>query len=385
MSKFDEIRYFSDQEVNERLGSIAHDPMMKAFMNFTFPGADEQVWLEQFKDVHSISDFQHQFVAYAVRQILAKSSEGLTTSGFDKLDKNTSYLFISNHRDIVLDTSLLNLVLLEGGYIMTASAIGDNLVRKKFLNVLAKLNRNFLVQRGLSLREQLKSSQTMSEYIDELLHQENRSVWIAQREGRTKDGNDSTQQGVLKMLAMAAGDQSLIDYFKTLKIVPISISYEYDPTDSLKMPQLLAQHRDEEYIKGKNEDFTNILSGILGQKKRIHLHAGDVIDTELDDIAATIDNKNKQLQAIAQIIDRSIISNYKLWPTKFIAYDLLHNTNIYASEYTEQEKQLFVRRLEMRIDPSEPVSREYFLAMYANPLVNKLKLEEDKNSTSEDE
>ncbi len=176
---------------------------------------------------------------------------------------------------------------------------------------------------------------------------------------------------------MAAGDQSLTDYFKTLKIVPISISYEYDPTDSLKMPQLLAQHRDEEYIKGKNEDFTNIISGILGQKKRIHLHAGDVLNKELDEIAATIDNKNKQLQAIAQVIDRSIISNYKLWPTKYIAYDLLHNMNTYASEYTEQEKQLFVRRLEMRIDPSDPVSREYFLAMYANPLVNKLKVEEE--------
>lgn len=377
MSKFDEIRYFYDQEVNERLQSIARDPMMKALMNFTFPDTDEQVWLEQFKNVHSISDFQHQFVAFAVRQILAKSSDGLTTSGFDKLDKKTPYLFISNHRDIVLDTSLLNLVLLEGGYIMTASAIGDNLVRKKFLNVLAKLNRNFLVQRGLPLREQLTSSQTMSEYIREQLYNENRSVWIAQREGRTKDGNDSTQQGVLKMLAMAAGDQSLTDYFKSLKIVPVSISYEYDPTDSLKMPQLLAQHRDEEYIKGKNEDFTNILSGILGQKKRIHLHAGDVLDTELDEIAATIDNKNKQLQAIAQVIDRSIISNYKLWPTKYIAYDLLHNTNTYASEYTEQEKQLFVRRLEMRIDPSDPVSREYFLAMYANPLANKLKTEKD--------
>lgn len=377
MSKFDEIRYFYDQEVNERLQSIARDPMMKALMNFTFPHTDEQVWLEQFKNVHSISDFQHQFVAFAVRQILAKSSDGLTTSGFDKLDKNTPYLFISNHRDIVLDTSLLNLVLLEGGYIMTASAIGDNLVRKKFLNVLAKLNRNFLVQRGLPLREQLTSSQTMSEYIREQLYNKNRSVWIAQREGRTKDGNDSTQQGVLKMLAMAAGDQSLTDYFKSLKIVPVSISYEYDPTDSLKMPQLLAQHRDEEYIKGKNEDFTNILSGILGQKKRIHLHAGDVLDTELDEIAATIDNKNKQLQAIAQVIDRSIISNYKLWPTKYIAYDLLHNTNTYASEYTEQEKQLFVRRLEMRIDPSDPVSREYFLAMYANPLANKLKTEKD--------
>ncbi|NIF04629.1 1-acyl-sn-glycerol-3-phosphate acyltransferase [Chryseobacterium sp. Tr-659] len=375
MSKFDEIRYFYDHEVNGKLESIARDPMMKALMNFTFPDTDEQVWLEKFKNVHSISDFQHHFVAYTIRQILAKSSEGLTTSGFDQLDKNTSYLFISNHRDIVLDTSLLNLVLLESGHIMTASAIGDNLVRRNFLNVLAKLNRNFLVQRGLSLRDQLKSSQIMSEYIEEQLHQENRSVWIAQREGRTKDGNDSTQQGVLKMLAMAAGDQSLTDYFKSLKIVPISISYEYDPTDSLKMPQLLAQHRDEEYIKGKNEDFTTMLSGILGQKKRIHLHAGHVIDTELDEIAATIENKNKQLQAVAQVIDHSIISNYKLWPTKFIAYDLLHNTDTYSSQYTEQEKQLFVRRLEMRIDPADPVSKEYFLAMYANPLVNKLKSE----------
>ncbi|GEN66313.1 1-acyl-sn-glycerol-3-phosphate acyltransferase [Chryseobacterium rhizosphaerae] len=376
MSKFDEIRYFHDQEVNEALGSVSRDPMMKALMNFTFPDTDEQIWLEQFKNIHSISDFQRHFIAQTVRQILTKSSDGLTTSGFDQLDKNTPYLFISNHRDIVLDTSLLNLALLESGHIMTASAIGDNLVGRKFLNILAKLNRNFLVQRGLSLRDQLKSSQIMSEYIEQQLHQEKRSVWIAQREGRAKDGNDATQQGVLKMLAMAAGDQSLTDYFKFLKIVPISISYEYDPTDSLKMPQLLAKHREEEYIKGKNEDFTTMLSGILGQKKRIHLHAGHVIDKELDDIAATIENKNKQLQAVAQIIDDSIIRNYKLWPTKFIAYDLLHNTQTYASQYTEQEKQLFIRRLEMRIDPSDPVSKEYFLSMYANPLINKIKIEE---------
>ncbi len=373
MSKFDEIRYFYDHEVNEKLGSVARDPMMKALMNFTFPDTDEQIWLEQFKNIHSISDFQHQVIAHTVRQILAKSSDGLTTSGFEKLDKNTPYLFISNHRDIVLDTSLLNLVLLEKGLIMTASAIGDNLVRKSFLNILAKLNRNFLVQRGLPIREQLTSSQTMSEYIEQQLHHEKSSVWIAQREGRAKDGNDSTQQGVLKMLAMAAGDQTITDYFKTLRIVPVSISYEYDPTDSLKMPQLLAQHREEQYVKGKNEDFTTMLSGILGQKKRIHLHAGHVLDTELDEIAATIDNKNKQLQAIAQMIDRSIIENYKLWPTKYIAYDLLHHTDTYASEYTEQEKQLFIRRLEMRIDPSDPVSKEFFLTMYANPLINKIK------------
>ncbi|MDQ0782462.1 1-acyl-sn-glycerol-3-phosphate acyltransferase [Chryseobacterium sp. W4I1] len=376
MSKFDEIRPFYDSEVNEALRGIACDPMMTALMSFTFPDTDKQVWREQFKDIHSISDFQHQFIAHTIRQILAKSSEGLTTSGFDQLDKNTPYLFVSNHRDIVLDTSLLNLVLLEKEFIMTSSAIGDNLVQKTFLHVLAKLNRNFLVQRGLPIREQLKSSQTMSEYIEQLLHEEKRSVWIAQREGRTKDGNDATQQGVLKMLAMAAGDLSLTDYFKTLKIVPISISYEYDPTDSLKMPQLLAQHRDEEYIKGKDEDFMTMLSGVLGQKKRIHLHAGTVLDTELDEIAATIENKNKQLQAIAQVIDNSIIQNYKLWPTKYIAYDLLHDTDTYATQYTEQEKQLFVRRLEMRIDPSDAVSKEFFLAMYANPLINRMKAEQ---------
>lgn len=373
MSKFDEIRPFYDHEVNEALRGIARDPMMTALMSFTFPDVDKQVWREKFKSIHSISDFQHNFIAHTIRQILAKSSEGLTTSGFDHLDKNTPYLFVSNHRDIVLDTSLLNLVLLDKKLIMTSSAIGDNLVQKTFLHVLAKLNRNFLVQRGLPIREQLKSSQIMSEYIEQLLHVEKRSVWIAQREGRTKDGNDATQQGVLKMLAMAAGDLSLTDYFKTLKIVPISISYEYDPTDSLKMPQLLAKHRDEEYIKGKDEDFMTMLSGVLGQKKRIHLHAGNVLDTELDDIAVNFENKNKQLQAIAQIIDDSIIQNYKLWPTKFIAYDLLHNTDTYASEYTEQEKQLFVRRLEMRIDPSDAVSKEFFLVMYANPLMNKMK------------
>ncbi|MDP9962105.1 1-acyl-sn-glycerol-3-phosphate acyltransferase [Chryseobacterium lathyri] len=376
MSKFDEIRFFDDSEVNEALLGIARDPMMNALMSFTFPDTDKKIWREQFKNIHSVSDFQHNFIAYTIHQILVKSSEGLTTSGFDKLDKQTPYLFISNHRDIVLDTSLINLVLLEKGLIMTASAIGDNLVQKTFLHDLAKLNRNFLVQRGLPLREQLKSSQIMSEYIKELLHKENRSVWIAQREGRTKDGNDVTQQGVLKMLAMAAEDIPLADYFKTLRIVPVSISYEYDPTDSLKMPQLLAKHRDEEYIKGKDEDFMTMLSGVLGQKKRIHLHAGDVLDTELDDISANFENKNKQLQAIAQIIDDSIIQNYKLWPTKFIAYDLLHNTDTYADQYTEQEKQLFVRRLEMRIDPSDAISKDYFLAMYANPLVNKIKSEQ---------
>lgn len=374
MSKFDEIRSFHDCEVNEAVQSIIRHPMMKALMNFTFPNIDEKILSEQLKNTHSIYDFQKNFISHTIRKILETSSQGLTTSGFDKLDKNTSYLFVSNHRDIVLDTSLLNLVLLDKGYIMTSSAIGDNLVKQNFLHILAKLNRNFLVQRGLSLREQLKSSQLMSEYIFQLLTSENRSVWIAQREGRTKDGKDATQQGVLKMLAMAAGNTPLPEFFKNLRIVPLSISYEYDPTDVLKMPQLLAKQNDEVYVKSKDEDFNTMMSGVLGQKKRIHLHAGNVLNEELNNIAENFDNKNKQLQAIAQIIDDSVIDNYKLWPTNYIAYDLFNKTELFSEKYTDKEKQLFERRLEMRINIDDETLRNGFLSMYANPVVSKMKL-----------
>ncbi|WP_312824983.1 1-acyl-sn-glycerol-3-phosphate acyltransferase [Epilithonimonas sp.] len=376
MSKFDDIRPFYDEEVNDALQSVSKHPMMKALMRFTFPDRDDSFWLEKLENVHSIYDFQSKVIYQTVLQILEKSSEGLSTSGFDKLDKNTSYLFISNHRDIVLDTSLLNLVLFEKELIMTSSAIGDNLVGKKILHIIAKLNRNFLVQRSVSIREQLSSSKTLSDYIYQLLTEENRSVWMAQSEGRTKDGNDVTQQGVLKMLAMAAGDSSLIDFFKNLKIVPLSISYEYDPTDALKMPQLIAKSKNEVYVKNKNEDFKTIISGVLGQKRRIHLHAGKVLNQELDCIAHQFENKNKQLQAIAQIIDKSIIGNYKLWPTKYIAYDLLYKTNLFSDLYTEEEKQLFERRLEMRIKDSDETLRKHFLEMYANPISNKMKYEQ---------
>ncbi len=154
----------------------------------------------------------------------------------------------------------------------------------------------------------------------------------------------------------------------------MSISYEYDPTDVLKMPQLLAKQNDEVYVKSKDEDFNTMMSGVLGQKKRIHLHAGNVISEELNDIAVNFDNKNKQLQAIAQIIDDSVIDNYKLWPTNYIAYDLLNKTKQFSEKYTDKEKQLFERRLEMRINIDDETLRNGFLSMYANPVVSKMKL-----------
>jgi 1-acyl-sn-glycerol-3-phosphate acyltransferase len=373
MQKFDTIRPFYDAEINDAILKVINHPMMKALMNFTFPDVEDSVWKEQLRHVQSIRDFQCNFIYHSMRKIIEKSSDGLTTSGFQKLKKGESYLFVSNHRDILLDTTLLNTALFEHGLVMTASAIGDNLVKKDFLNVLAKMNRNFLVRRGLTPREMLESSKVLSEYMGHLLLEESRSVWIAQREGRTKDGNDATNPGVLKMVGMASNGVGLMDYFKKIKVVPVSISYEYDPTDVLKIPQLLAEANNEIYIKEKNEDFMTLLSGVMGQKKRIHMHIGDVLDTEIDTIKEEFDKPNKQILALAQVIDDSILSNYRLWPTNYIAYDILNNSNEYSHLYTEDEKSLFERRLEMRIDAENPIALQGLLVMYANPVVNKLK------------
>ncbi len=375
MQKFDAIRPFYDSEINDAIIKVKDHPMMKALMNFAFPGVPDEHWKEQLTKTHSTRDFQCNFIYQSLMQVLQKTSDGMTTSGFDTLEPNTSYLFISNHRDIILDTSLLNACLFDNGLVMTASAIGDNLVQKEFLYILSKLNRNFLVQRGLSPREMLQSSKLLSEYIGNLLLKENRSVWIAQREGRTKDGNDATHQGVLKMLGMGSDESNLMDYFKKVKIVPVSISYEYDPTDALKIPQLMAEANKEIYVKDKNEDFTTLMSGIMGQKKHIHIHVGKVLNEELDLIKTEFDNTNKQIQALAQVIDDSILQSYKLWPTNYIAYDILNDSDTYKEHYTEDEKSLFERRLEIRIDENNEIQRRGFLAMYANPVVNKSKYE----------
>jgi len=374
MSSYDNLKYYPDSEVNQVLLSLASHPMLKALMSFTYPDKNEGDFHELFRNIHSIYDFQTQIIYYTIQRILEKTAEKLTVSGFEQLDDNSSYFFISNHRDILLDTSLLNVKLYEYNKIMTASAVGDNLVQKSFLMVLAKLNRNFIVRRGLSPRELLQSSKEISAYIYHLLKEENRSVWIAQREGRTKDGWDETHTGVLKMIGMNSDEENLMDYFKKLRIVPISISYEYDPTDKLKMPQLMAELSDEIYIKEKNEDFINLMSGLLGQKKRIHIEMGKPLDEEIDIIKAEHQNPTKQIQELAKVLDKSIVGNYKLWPTNYIAYDLLNKTSDFKEEYSEEEKQLFLRRLELRVDKNNQDMVKGFLSMYANPVRHKIQL-----------
>jgi len=379
MSKFDHIRPFYDTEVNDALRGIAHDPMMKAVMNFTFPDMKDEEWIQQLHKTHSIRDFQINFIYHAINMILSKTSDGLTTSGFDNLTANTAYLFISNHRDIILDTSLLNYSLYNHGYKMTTSAIGDNLVKNPFLHTLSKVTRNFIVQRGLPSRELLESSRLMSEFIKDSLMHENRSVWMAQREGRTKDGNDATHKGVLKMIAMAKGDLSEMEYFKNLKIVPVSISYELDPTDVLKMPELMARSRTETYVKNTNEDFISLRSGLMGQKKRIHIHVGKVLEHEIDEIIAQHPSVNKQLQALGEVIDEAILTNYRLWPTNYIAHDLLHHSDQYASHYTASEKAEFEARFHKGVDTSDKLAVQNFLAMYANPVTNQMALKVPSN------
>jgi 1-acyl-sn-glycerol-3-phosphate acyltransferase len=374
LSKYDHIRPYHDGEVNQALKAIGSHPMVKSMLKFIYPQASEEYIQEQLNNCNSIRDFQTSIITRGIQNVLMRSSHGLTTSGFDKLDKDTAYFYISNHRDILLDTCLINISLFYNDLIMTASAIGDNLVKKSFLMELARLNRNFLVQRGLGPREMLKSSKLMSEYMAEKVLVDNRSIWIAHREGRTKDGNDLTQQGVLKMIGLGKGEDSIFDYFKKIKIVPIAISYEFDPTDMYKMPELMAKHYEEEYIKSSNEDFNSILKGLTGQKKRIHISAGEVLNLELDDIANSGQPVNKQFQQLASLIDDKIHQYYKLWPTNYVAYDMLHNTEKYSSSYSEKEKRQFERRVERRVDVNDNVALQNFLSMYANPVTNKQKL-----------
>lgn len=377
MQNFDDIRFYDDAEVNEALKEHSQHPMVKALLQYTFPEMEMDEIQEILKECRSIEEFQTRVIYLTVERVLEKTSEGLHDNGFEKLDKNESYFFISNHRDIILDTSLINFTLHNHDLIMTASAIGDNLVQKPFLMGLSKLNRNFLVLRGQSPREMLRSSMKLSEYIKKLLLEDRRSVWMAQREGRTKDGNDVTQQGVLKMLAMAKGDQDLLEYFSKLKIVPVSISYEFDPTDMLKMPEVLAKRMQEEYKKSANEDFNSIMQGAMGKKGRIQLSAGDVLTK--DDFAS-IANKNlsvnDQLQEVARLIDHSIYKNYKLWPANYIAHDLLNNEERFTDYYSEKDKRKFERRISRRVDVKNALALNSYLLMYANPVINQVKANE---------
>ena len=374
MSQFDSIRPFYDAEVNAAIREIVDDTMLDAMMQFTFPEDQSHTWKDRMKHTHSLRDFQINFIYPAVKKVLEMSSEGLTLGGFEQLEPNTAYLFISNHRDIILDTSLLNASLYENGLVMTTSAIGDNLIKKPFLQILSRLNRNFAIKRGVTGRALLESSLLVSQFIHKSLLRENRSVWTAQREGRTKDGNDLTQKGVLKMLTLAEKGSNPFGFFDKIQLVPVSISYEYDPTDSLKIPELIAKSKEEIYVKGENEDFITLLSGIMGSKKRIHIQVNKILTEEVRQLKKEDLPQNEKLSKLSDLIDRGIWKGYKLWPSNYIAYDLLHQKSQFASQYSAVEKASFEKRLSQKVNEKNPLEVGNFLQMYAHPVVNQLEL-----------
>jgi hypothetical protein len=372
---FDDIRPFADSEVNHYLGLLLQDESFQHVLQFSFK---DQAKIDQIKAllsrVYTIKDLQLKFVYQMVEDlILKKSTDGLTSSGLDKLDKNTSYLFISNHRDIILDSALMNYLIVLEGMNTTEIAIGNNLLIEKWIEYTVKLNRAFVVRRNLPSRELLMASKKLSEYIRRDITRKNTSVWIAQREGRTKDGNDKTQLALLKMLNLSNINE-VGEGFKELRIVPLSISYEIEPCGISKVAELYKKQT-EGFEKTQEDDLRSMGEGLVRPKGRVHFGFGEPIARQIDLIDKEEPISN-QIEKLAEIIDNKIYNSFKLWPNNYIAEDILHKTSNNIDQYTAEQFDRFAAMLEEAVETipgDKEVIRSMFLQMYANPLINKRK------------
>lgn len=370
---FDDIRPFDDSEVNENLKVLLEDLNFGNILQFIFK---DQSRIDQVKfalaNINTIKDLQLKFMYPLIDDlILKKSTSGLTSSGLNKLDKNTSYLFISNHRDIILDSAIMNFLIVREGMNTTEIAIGNNLLIDKWIEIAVKLNRAFVVRRNLPVRELLMASKKLSEYIRRDITHKNTSVWIAQREGRTKDGNDKTQQALLKMLNLSNTNE-IVDGFKELKIVPLSISYEIEPCGLSKVAELYKKQT-EGFEKTQEDDLRSMGEGLIRPKGQVHFGFGQPINAQIDLL-----DKNEpvqvQIERIAELIDNQIYSSFKLWPNNYIAEDILNNNSNNLSEYNAEQFNQFATMLEeavQTIPGDKTVIRNMFLQMYVNPIINK--------------
>jgi 1-acyl-sn-glycerol-3-phosphate acyltransferase len=370
---FDDIRPFDDSEVNHYLRLLIDDEGFQHILRLLFEGEDQIEHVKQaLANIHTIKDLQHKFVCQLVEDfILKKSTDGLTASGLENLDKNTSYLFISNHRDIVLDSAIINYLIVNEGMNTTEIAIGDNLLIGKWIEYAVKLNRSFLVRRNLPAREMLMASKKLSEYIRRRITTGNTSVWIAQREGRTKDGNDKTQQALLKMLNLS-NIKEFGEGFRELRIVPISISYEIEPCGFSKVDELYKKQT-EGFEKTSEDDLRSMGQGLVRPKGRVHFAFGDPISSQLALISSE-ETTSSQIEKLADHIDQQIYSNFKLWPNNYIAEDILNKTSLNTFYYTPEQYKKFILMLDEAftiISGDADVIRTMFLQMYVNPLINK--------------
>ena len=371
-TEFDPIRPYFGDEIPAALLRIVSHPSFQHLLNYLFPPEKHQVIINEMKNFTTTINFQKQVMGPIISSIIQKTATALTSSGFENISKDKGYIFLANHRDILLDSAILNLLLVDHGFDTCEITWGDNLIISQFVEDVGKSNKMITVFRSGSPKEMLQNSQLLSRYIRRSVTQNNQSVWIAQRKGRSKDGSDTTDMSVLKML-MLSRENGIIDSLKDLNITPVTISYEWEPCDSLKVRELYISEK-QEYIKEENEDLNSIIGGVVSEKGNIHLNIGKQINDELDELDENI-RVNELMQQIALLVDHHIHKDYKLWPSNYLAYDMLTRGTKFAKEYDDKTRDKFNERLEktiQMIDGDRVKVTDLFLRLYANPVFNKL-------------
>ncbi|WP_319510649.1 1-acyl-sn-glycerol-3-phosphate acyltransferase [uncultured Draconibacterium sp.] len=369
---FDDIRPYTDKEVKAKIKQLVKDKTFDDVLHHLFKNRPKVEMVKfQLRRVSSIKQLQGVFIYDLLHWLVDKTSDGLKVTGIDKLDKTKPYLFISNHRDIILDAALLNFLIFEHGMNTTQIAIGDNLLQYEWIEHTVKLNRSFVIKRNLPPRELMMASKKVSHFIRKSITEDNLSVWIAQREGRTKDGNDKTQESVLKMLNMS-NKGGISDGFNELNIVPVSISYEIEPCGLPKLRELIKK---EHYGRAKQskDDLKAMSMGMFAPKGRMRFAFGTPIETHFE-LTKNNEQRNAYIHRLAEMIDDQIYKNYKLWPSNFVAYDMLMQEHRFKDRYTAEEQKKFeimVEQAMVHIDFPITDIQERFLKLYAYPVINK--------------
>ena len=374
INQFDDIRPYRDSEISDAMQRIVSNPYFDYILNFLYPDAPPEDVKARFRSFNTVRNFQENVMDYAIQNIVRNSSSGLSYSGFENLSNLKRYLFLSNHRDILLDSAILQIVLHRNGHEPSEITFGDNLMESSdFIVDIGKSNKMFKLIRGGTTRQIFVNSMHTSEYIRYAIKEKPESIWIAQRNGRTKDGNDQTQPAVLKMFAMS-GEKGFAEDFTELNVAPVAISYEFDPCDFLKTRETYISRR-QTYVKAKGEDISSILTGIKQNKGKIHLAVTrPVSNEELKQIEEF--PRNERIQKLADLIDSRIYEKFRLWNTNYIAYDMLYDS-CFGNNYTAAEKEKFsayMNKMLADIEGDRNELESIFLGIYANPVVNHIKI-----------
>ncbi|MCU4173549.1 1-acyl-sn-glycerol-3-phosphate acyltransferase [Carboxylicivirga sp. N1Y90] len=371
--KLVEMRPYNDIEVQEAMIRLLKHKEFEQILKYVFPNQDIDISLEQMRNVKSTNDFQRIFSSSAVEEILNKTASCFSFSGLENLRNDSSYLFISNHRDIVMDSAILQNVLLTNGHRTTQITFGSNLMSNQFIIDIGKINKMFTFYRGGSRNDIYYNALAHSLYIKKVLTEEDQSIWIAQRDGRTKNGNDKTQLSLLKMLTIKQKDP--IKAIKQFNIVPVSISYELEPCDILKVNESIISEKGS-YAKKKDEDFNSVLTGITGKKGKIHLAFGEPINSFIDANADTLTACNIH-ENVCKEMDRQIYLNYKLNPINYVCYDIISyidsGLNVTYNETDIKETRALIDRKANELSAiNKNMAKQKLYEMYAAPVRNYL-------------